>query len=231
VPLSRLASAGVAPASAPASPLSAAPESKRKTSRIPLEAALATAEQTQPAAEGATPKTIKLKRPGDGASVKVTPLGEAPEGETPAPEALPSEPVAEVSAEASKANLRKTVRLDETAELPPPAPAAASAAAEEGATPTRRKTIVVKRPTMAPRVGSPAPGPGDETSAEMPLSVPAGAPVTGAIPTLAPAPAEAKEGWVFPVLAIAAILVVCFGLYVQAVEVLNLSLPCPGRLP
>ena len=100
---------------------------KRKTSRISLEAALASDAPAATAAP-AHPKTIRLKRPSETATVKVS----AKPGAAPPPAAESMTP--------STAKLEETSRLD----MPP--------VEEKTGTPTRRKTIRVKRPTQKPGV-------------------------------------------------------------------------------
>lgn len=101
-------------AAAPRPVMPGAVDEKRKTSRISLEAAFST--DAAKATNG--PKTIKLKRPTEAATIKVAPKGEAPK------------PAAGVPASDA---LNKTAQLD----IPPE---------EEGATPTKRKTVRIKRP-------------------------------------------------------------------------------------
>ncbi len=111
-------------------------EEKRKTSRISLEAALEAAGSKGPALAGGpviseTPKTIKLKRPGESPSLQVEPAG----------------------AEAAKA-LGRTTKLEEPA------------VEEEGPSPTRRKTIKLKRPTDRPAAPAVAVARGEESVAQ-----------------------------------------------------------------
>ena len=133
---------------------------KRKTSRIPLDAALASERKE---GESAAPKTIRLKRPGET-------VEKVPE----APEAGP------------KPTGTDTSLLDKT-DSPP---------AEE--TPTRRKTIRVKRPTDGPEMKS------------------------AGIPTITVAEAEAPQGnepgWVFAVPAAAAVVVICVVIWMLAAQ-------------
>jgi hypothetical protein len=101
----------------PVAAAAAATDEKRKTSRISLEAAFA--EEAKP---GEGPKTIKLKRPTEAATIKVGPR-----------------PTTDTTTEG--AVLSKTARLD----VPP-------AEEEEGPTPTKKRTVRIKRPgTEAPR--------------------------------------------------------------------------------
>lgn len=178
---------------------------KRKTSRISLEAALsAESEGEKPA--GSTPKTIKLKRPSEAPTVKVSP-GASPAG-------------ADKQADAKKA-LSKTARLDEE-----PAP-------DEDTSPTRRKTIKVKRPSAQT-------GP-KGVSVTRPSEAPAAGP-GGEAP--APEVIE-KTSWVFPVTALVAVLVSCVVIYLLAAQAFGpkreslqlsygaewLDLSWPGELP
>jgi hypothetical protein len=112
---------------------------KRKTSRISLEAAMTT--EPTPGGAGsddtARPKTIRLKRPSEAATVKVsaqpgTSIPEPALSSTTQTEGEPLMPMA--------ASLEETSKLD----MPPPA--------EDDGSQTRRKTIKVKRPTQRPEV-------------------------------------------------------------------------------
>ncbi|MGQ9662868.1 MAG: hypothetical protein ACUVWX_11120 [Kiritimatiellia bacterium] len=156
-----------------------APEGKRRTSRIPLESVLSPEVTAQPE-QPATPKTIRLKRPEEDATVKL------------------AQPAAPAQAE-QKAVMGKTARLDE--QVPEGA----------AATITRRKTIKVKRP--APQA------PGVTGLEKGPMGVPVTLPV-------AEEPSEEECHWAFPVLAIAAILVLCVTIYVFAAQAFgpNISL-------
>lgn len=125
---------------------------KRKTSRIPLEAALvADAAAKKPGA----PSTIRLKRPSETAAATST--------ERPAAEA-DAKPDGDA---AGKVDLGKTSRLD----------AAASIVPETGA-PTRRKTIRVKRPSQ----GQTVKGLSVARSAEQPAIQVGAAPAVGLEP-------------------------------------------------
>lgn len=124
----------MAPTVAPSTPEEppAQPEGdvKRKTSRIELEAALtasAAAEPEKPAPAGATPKTIRIKRPSQVSGARMAPPGAPVEAET-RPDAGPS-------------LKSQTSRIE-----------AAIAAPEPAATPTQRKTIRIRRPEGGPRV-------------------------------------------------------------------------------
>ena len=202
--LGKLAPEQPAAAQAP-TPATAA---KRKTSRVSLESALA-AEQQQPEpppsseTDAGGPKTIRLKRPTDGATVKVT---------------QDAQPTVDAAAGAeTKPALGKTARLDE---VPPE---------EEGATPTRRKTIRVKRPTIQTTV-----------------------PVGGGVPIgqisrvqEEAAPEEGAPHWTFAMLTGVAmlVLVVTIWMFMAQVYGVNVSLtktsygapgldlPWPGKIP
>ncbi len=148
----------------PAAPvITATGDEKRKTSRISLEAAFA----EEAAKPGEGPKTIKLKRPTEAATIKVGPR-----------------PAAAVDGE----TLSKTARLD----LPP------AEDIEEGPTPTKRKTIKIKKPGVAGTDEGPAP----VTIARAELSAEA-----------APA-AEDETSWVFPALSFVAIIVMVVLIYI-----------------
>jgi hypothetical protein len=95
-------------------------DDKRKTSRISLESALAMEDK---GADKGAPKTIRLRK-----------LGEATGKVTPTLDTIRAEP-----AGGGRAGMGQTARLEEEAETE-----------EEGPTPTRRKTIKVKRPTDKP---------------------------------------------------------------------------------
>lgn len=97
---------------------------KRKTSRISLEAALA----SEPAVSGSEgPKTIRLKRPSEAATVKVG-QSSPPKSET---SPIPAEP---------PPTLNKTADIGGQMDVPEPTVA------------TRKKTIRVKRPSRSPGV-------------------------------------------------------------------------------
>ncbi|NQT93585.1 MAG: hypothetical protein HQ559_12570, partial [Lentisphaerae bacterium] len=164
-------------------------DEKRKTSRISLESALGGAGKPEtPAAPAASaPKTIRLKRPTEAPTVKA---------------ASPGSPVKAKTAEMDKV-LRKTAQLDE------------EAAAAAAPSPTRKKTIRVKRPTQRPAVkgggkSSAAPAPGMAVAPEE-----AAAPAAPAAPEVLPAAAPTDEpGIVFSLAAVAAILVTFLVIYV-----------------
>lgn len=170
-------------------------DEKRKTSRISLEAALGGARKAEApgAPEGGAPKTIRLKRPTEAATVKAV--------------GAPGEPVNAKTAELDKV-LRKTAQLDEEAE-----------AVAAGPSPTRRKTIRVKRPTQRPAVKG-----GKKVVVSQEAGVIAG-PDGAAAPAMAPAPetipaaAPSDEpGIVFSLGAVAAILVTFLVIYVLACQ-------------
>lgn len=91
---------------------------KSKTSRIPLESAMSVPQQGGGGADGGAPKTIKLKRPGEMSTIKVSVLGAAG-----APTAGP----AEAASDNASITQKKTIRVKR-----PMAPAA-SVAEGEGA--------------------------------------------------------------------------------------------------
>jgi hypothetical protein len=94
-------------------------DEKSKTSRISLEAALSPEEDKTAGSDAAGPRTIRLKRPAEQATIRVAPA--------------PS---------SSKLPIGKTTQLEAVPDE------------EEGITPTRRKTIKVKKPTAAKGVKS-----------------------------------------------------------------------------
>ena len=103
---------------------------KKQTSRIPLEAALTPPEGGAPSAGVPTanvPKTIRIKRPGQPATIKLA-RPAAPAADTAAPP-TPASPTAETIKS-------KTAQID----------VATVAAGEPGAQPTQRKTIKIRRP-------------------------------------------------------------------------------------
>ena len=174
-------------------------DTKRKTSRISLEAALA-ADQ---AGKGEAPKTIKLKRPAEAATVKLSP---APAAAATAGAAVPAAQVPAAEPEAPA--MGKTARLDEDLQ-----------GEEDGATPTKRKTIRVKRPTQRPGVKPSVSVARSPSSAAQP-----GMEAAFAAP-------QASVGWLAPVLSIAAILVCCVLIYVLAAQAYpGLGLSWPGAI-
>jgi hypothetical protein len=177
-------------------------ESKRKTSRISLEAALAV--QDEPA-DASKPKTIRLKRPDEMPTVKVkTKPGLAK------PEVTPP------SASAPGDELSATRELD--------------VGEEEGSSPTRKKTIVVKRPQQRPSVRGVTIKQGGAGQPE-------------AVPGQVEAVATDQAHWMFHTCGIAAILAMGVLIYVLCAQVFgpdisltqlsygakNTELPWPGR--
>lgn len=145
-------------------------DEKRKTSRISLEAAFATDESSKP---GEGPKTIKLKRPTEAATIKVGPRGA---------------PVKAEDGTGDASALGKTARLD----VPP-------SEEDEGPTPTKRKTVKIKRP-----------GAMDE-SREAPQLARVGAEA----PQRQPAESsEEATSWIFPVLSFVTIMVMAVLIYI-----------------
>jgi len=173
----------------------ASDDEKRKTSRISLEAALGGARQGEaPApAQGGAPKTIRLKKPTEAPTVKAV--------------GVPGEPVKAKTAEMDKV-LRKTANLDGEAD-----------AAPAGPSPTRKKTIRVKRPTQRPAVKrGKASAAAEPDAAAAPDA--AAQPVTAAAPEAVPAAAPSDEpNIVFSLGAVAAILVTFLVIYVLACQV------------
>lgn len=134
---------------------------KKKTSRISLSAALsADQDSTDGASSGSRPKTIRLKRPSEAATVKVTPKSSMTGTAT------------DRQLAPSSAKLSETARLD----IPP--------AAQTQSSLTQRKTIRVKRPTQQSGV---AQAPSRLTTA---ASGPAGRPTAGAPMAAAPVRAD-----------------------------------------
>lgn len=164
-------------------------DSKRKTSRISLESAF-TGEETESAKEpgqapapaetkpAGAPKTIRLKKPSEAGTIKVKKDADKEEAE---------------GGEDTKAALGKTARLDDLPDLEE----------EEGATPTRRKTIRVKRPTAKPTV---EPG--------------AGAPPAAAVARAQPAEDTQADQvhWVFPVFTALSVLVLLTVIYMFSAQ-------------
>lgn len=167
------------------------PPSKKETSRIPLEAALAPEEkETKEPSTG--PKTIRLKRPSEATTIKVSqrPMISKIGEEAPAEEAM-----------------GKTSPLDE-----------AVAELEDTSTPTKRKTIRVKRPTKRPGV----------ESVSMPVAGAEEQPEE-AKAEVAAVPAD-EPGLAFSLVAIAAVVVACVAIYVLAAQTVAPDLPWPGRI-
>ena len=163
----------------PLSDADTAAAAKRKTSRIPLEAAF-TAERKDAGSGAGGPKTIKLKRPGEAATVKAAEMAQTEEGA--------AAPEAKAGSEGRPAS-GDTARLDE--QVP---------AASEEETPTRKKTIRVKRPSDTPGVRAAGPLPISVTSAET-------------------AVAEDEPGWVWALVNVAAIAVVAVVVWMLAAQV------------
>jgi hypothetical protein len=161
----------------PSVPTMAPPtDAKRKTSRISLDAALPGTAGT-PAQKTLAPKTIRLKRPSQPGGLQI-----------PAPEAVPAEAAPATGAAVSKTSRLDTATLDGTS---------------GAASPTRRRTIRVKKPL----------GPG-ETGAD-------GAPASGVAGGVAwqqPAVtvAEDRPNIFFHIAAVAAIIVLVVVTYVQS---------------
>ncbi len=163
-------------------------DDKRKTSRISLDSVFQADEnksEAEPeAAEKAPerPKTIRLKRPSEAATIKIAqrpkPAAAAP------PAATPSE---------VKTVLSKTSRIEEDG--------IEEEEGDGGISPTRRKTIRVKRPTEQAGVKGLSIKRTDEEELESPEEL--------AVPMVV----EDRPNPVFPILAIAAILVVCVTTY------------------
>jgi len=174
--------AAVAP---PAAPEPASLDDKRKTSRISLDAVFSDTEKAEGEAPSERPKTIRLKRPTEAATIKIA--------RRPTPPAAPS-PEAVTPSEA-KTVLSKTSRIDNLPE------------AEEEITPTRRKTIRVKRPTTSQPVKSLSIKRTDEETAEGLDFVPE---------ELPPPPDE--PNFLFPLFAVAAMLIVCVTIYVLCAQ-------------
>ncbi len=125
-PLSASRPLSVTPAVRPSPTTSLAEMAKRQTSRIPLEAAMV-ADHGSSAGESATlpdtPKTIRIKRPGQAAAPTVATV------KVPAAAAEVAPPTADVNAAKTK-----TSRVD-----------VADMQAEDGAQATQRKTIKIRR--------------------------------------------------------------------------------------
>lgn len=229
-------------------------QTKRKTSRISLESVLTTPKPAQPpsqptATHGATPpKTIRIKPvPASGTiksagGVVITPT--PPSSQTPTGEKRKTSRISLESAIAPEkveteppkpASIPKTIQLKRpptvtrvSADATPMTSAQAEAPSEEG-TPTKRKTIKVKRP-------------GEQ------ITLPTGAvhvtasAATAAVPL--PAPAD-RPSWIWHLITIAAILVIGVAIYVLAAQAFgpNVSLtelscwkdgpnlPWPGKIP
>jgi hypothetical protein len=181
--LSRAATAGTENNASDEKKLTTVIDEKRLTSRISLEAVLMPEEAgaATPAAGDSGPKTIRLKRPGEGTTVKVI---SRPKLSKPDDDGT------------SAAALSRTARLEEPAEEE-----------EGGETPTKRKTIRIKRPTQTPSAAGT--GVRSEVSREPMQFV-----------------VEDEPSWIFPFVTIAAVLVVCVVIYVLLAQAFgpNISL-------
>lgn len=167
----------------------ASPDAKRMTTRISLEAVLMTPEasEAKPAVPGVPgsdtgPKTIRLKRPSEAATVKVSPKPKIAK-------------VEEAGSAEAKAALNRTARLEEAAEEP----------AAEGDTPSKRKTIRIKRPGEG----------GGGAGAPQAVSIARGE--GGGVPMVM----EDEPHVTFPLLGIAACLVVIVTIYMFAAQALG----------
>ncbi len=170
---------------------------KKKTSRISLEAALAgDQDAADDAGAGAPrPKTIRLKRPSEAATVKVTPRAAAP--------AATEEPPAKA---APAAKLEETSKLD----VPPVA---------SQTSPTQRKTIRVKRPTQSPSLAPTGGGgrvPVSSSTARAPIAgAPKGVPMA-AMPVRPDSP-----NVVFPIFAFVAMVVMMVTIYMFCAQAIG----------
>ncbi|MBA4389148.1 MAG: hypothetical protein C0404_14340 [Verrucomicrobia bacterium] len=170
--------APAAPVGIPSAPPASTPsDPKRKTSRISLEAAMAINEQGAEAGEG--PKTIKLRKPSEMPTLKA-PQQPAVAGLQPAPAASPG----------GTAPLDATAALDSVAE----------AAGEGEQTPTKRKTIKVKKPTQR---SEPMEGGGGFESRRPSIAV-----------SVAPSVVEDNPHWIFAIFGTAAVIVAALVLWV-----------------
>jgi hypothetical protein len=160
-------------------------DDKRKTSRISLDAVFAETDKDEGEGAPEKPKTIRLKRPTEAATIKIARRPTPPTA--PSPEAVtPSE---------AKTVLSKTSRIDNLPE------------AEEEITPTRRKTIRVKRPTTSQPVKSLSIKRTDEEAGEGLEFVPE-----------EPPPPPDEPNFLFPIFAVAAMLIVCVTIYVLCAQ-------------
>lgn len=157
-------------------------DDKRKTSRISLDAVFSETDKDDGEAPSDRPKTIRLKRPTEAATIKIA--------RRPTPPAAPTAEAAPPSSEA-KTVLSKTARIDDLPE------------AEEEITPTRRKTIRVKRPTSSQPVKSLSIKRTEEEGAEGLDFVPE-----------EPPPPPDEPNFLFPLFAVAALLIICVTIYV-----------------
>ncbi len=181
---------------------------KNQTSKIPLDAVMPVGNAAEPSGG---PKTIRLKRP----------------GETAKPTVMPAKaPVAKIAKDI-KSDLSKTSRLD-----------IGDAGIESSATPTRRKTIRVKRPTSDA-------APSLNISRSEPASGGGAMPTVGA--PLPPMPVEEVEEkcLISGIASILALFVVCTLIYVLMAQVTGrdgslsklsyfmpeVNLSWPGKIP
>jgi|GEM_PF-1300219 len=224
----------------------ARPAAKKETARIPLEAAKPPLTIVPPAGE---PKTIRIKPATTPSALRVggDQTSAAAEGKTAEQLSAAKRTTSRISLEAvlgtpgeggkPAEGAPKTIRLrrpGETAGVRPiPAPGvpgqAEGVAAEGEGAPTVRKTIRVRRAVETPEIARP-------TIARAETLTPAG------LESLAP---EEKVSVVFPLIALAAILVTCVLIYMflgQAVGpdlsltqlsmgARGLDLPWPGKIP
>jgi hypothetical protein len=230
-------------------------QTKRKTSRISLETVMATpkpAESPTPAVTpGATPpKTIRIRPIPASGTIKATggvvitsttpPSQQPPAGEKRKTSRISLDsavPPEKVGTEPPKpASIPKTIQLKRpptvtpvSGEVPPATPVEPEAEASAEGTPTKRKTIKVKRP-------------GEQITLPTGTAhIPAPA-AAAAIPV--PMPAD-RPSWIWHVITIAAILVMGVVIYVLAAQAFgpNVSLtelscwkegpnlPWPGKIP
>jgi hypothetical protein len=121
---------------------------KLGTSRIPLESAMEVPPTESPAsaAAGAIPKTIKLKRPGEMATVRVSVMGAKG-----APEAAPAPSVADTAADTAAETSKKTIRVKRP-NMPAAAGGVSEGADEDGA--AASTAPVCFSPVVAPERGT-----------------------------------------------------------------------------
>jgi hypothetical protein len=172
-----------------------AENAKKKTSRISLDAALTSEQSLFGEADGPRPKTIRLKRPAAGSTVKVT------------PHSANSAQTDREAREPARATLDETARI----EMPP------AATAPRGApSPTQRRTIRVKRPTQFGGAAPVAQG----SAARVP-SVRAGAVAAGAPMTVAPVARAKEPNAVFPIFVIMTLIVSMVTIYVFCAQAIG----------
>jgi hypothetical protein len=192
----------MAPRISPAPPAAAEAkvvEEKRMTSRINLEAALSTEEGSDGKAGSIGPKTIRLKRPGDASTIK----------------AVPRPKMVKPAEDAGSAVMNRTARLEVPEEK------AEDAEGTEGASPTRRKTIRIKRPTH---------GPGEDAPIVI-ARAEAAAAAQGEEMDGMPFSLDDEPNPAFPILAIAAVLVILVTIYLFTVQVFPAwNLSWPGKI-